>query len=102
MDPVQLGILIAVSALDIALGVVVFQRNSRRKSHILFAAAAFSMVAWLVSNFMCDQPAFYSSALFLNRALTAVAIVMGIPLIAFAVLFPRDLPRLPANLDGSY
>jgi putative nucleotidyltransferase with HDIG domain len=95
MDPVQLGILVAVSALDVGLGVVVLQRNNRRKSHILFAAAAFSLVAWLVTNFMCDQPAFYSNALYLNRLSTAVGIAMGMPLIAFAVLFPRDLPRLP-------
>ncbi len=95
MDPLEFAILIAVCTLDIVLGIVVLQRNHRRRSHILFSAAAFSLVVYMVVNFMCDQPRFYSEALLLNRLAISTSLLMGVPLVAFAVVFPKDLAHLP-------
>jgi PAS domain S-box-containing protein len=97
LDAVQLAVLVIVSVVDVALGLVVLLRNRRSTVNRLFAMAAFSMVAFLVSNFMCDQPAFYGQALVLNRLTLALASVMGIPLIAFAVTFPWNRARLSAG-----
>jgi len=89
MDPVQLAIVLVVSALDIALGVAVLQRNSHSKTHRLFAAAALAMVGWTVANFLCDQPAFFAHALFFNRLTIALGLLLVAPLFAFAVCYPK-------------
>ena len=89
MDPVQLAIVLVVSALDVALGVAVLQRNSRSKTHRLFAAAAFAMVGWTLANFLCDQPSFFAHAVLLNRLTIALGLLMVAPLFAFAVCYPK-------------
>lgn len=97
MDIFQLAVVTTVSIVDIALGLVVLLRNTRSPTHRLFASAAFAMVAWLVINFMCDQPAFFAHALLLNRLAISTGVLMGIPLIAFGALYAADRSRLFAE-----
>ncbi len=58
MDIVQFTIVVAVSTLDIGLGIAVLQRNGRSRTNRLFFASAVMLAIWLVLNFMSDQVAF--------------------------------------------
>jgi HD-GYP domain-containing protein (c-di-GMP phosphodiesterase class II) len=94
LDASQLAIVVTAVALDLALGVVVLERNSRSTTHRYFGAATLTMIIWLVVNFMCDQPMFYDAALVLNRLAIASSLLMGIPLVAFSIVYPRKNARL--------
>lgn len=95
MDTAQLAVVVAVSAIDIGLGLLVLLRNTRSRTNRLFAAAALGLVAWLVANFLCDQPALYADALQMNRLTLGAGALMGVLLIAFVVRFPSTRAPVP-------
>lgn len=88
MDRLDLLIVAIVSVFSLSLGVMVLLRNTHGLANRLFACLTLSIVSWQIANFMCDQPAFYGSALFLNRLATAAGVVMLIAVIAFFLVFP--------------
>ena len=81
---------VGVAAADIALGVVVLQRNSRSFTNRCFAAAAATMALWVVVNFLSDQTiASHERLVFLNRLTVAMGITSGMLLVVFALTFPH-------------
>ena len=102
MKPLELILLIIVVFVDVGLALTVLLRNPRSRANRLLSATALAMVVWLVANFMCDQPAFYAHALLLNRLAFAAGLVVGIPLIGFAVRFPNSSARFTFEWWGLF
>ena len=94
VDLLQLSVVAIVVLADLGIGVLVLVRNPRSMMNRLFALSAITMCIWLVANFMCDQPAFYSQALVLNRFATASGLVLAIPLVAFTSAYPFNRDRV--------
>ncbi len=94
MDVLQFTVVVAVSTLDIGLGVAVLQRNRHSRTHRLFAATAAALALWMIANFMSDQPALYPYALFLNRATVAAGAVVAGVMLAFGATYPKVQARL--------
>ncbi|HET6352436.1 MAG TPA: HD domain-containing phosphohydrolase [Coriobacteriia bacterium] len=94
MDLSEFAIVAAAILLDLVLGGMALQRNSRSITNQLFAVATVAISVWLALNFMCDQPRFYAHALLLNRLATGAATMMGLLLVAFVVCFPRRVVHL--------
>jgi putative nucleotidyltransferase with HDIG domain len=95
MDIVQFTIVVAVSTLDIGLGIAVLQRNGRSRTNRLFFASAVMLAVWLVLNFMSDQAAFTSNALVINQLTMAIGILMGACIMNFGITFPQSHATLP-------
>lgn len=95
MNIAQFTIVVAVSTLDIGLGIAVLQRNDRSRSNRWFAAAALCIAAWIVLSFMSDQPAFYAHTMLLNQLTLAAGVLVAATLTSFAVVFPGTQSKLP-------
>jgi GAF domain-containing protein len=89
------AVVVVVAVIDITLGALVLQRNSRSATNRLFAASASAAALWMIANYLCDNlPASDTLLLFLNRLTVALGSVMGIFMLAFALTFPSLRRRL--------
>jgi HD-GYP domain-containing protein (c-di-GMP phosphodiesterase class II) len=93
---VLLFFVVLCAAADVALGMVVLQRNSRSLTNRCFAAAAALLGLWVVANFLSDQvPADHAKLLFLNRLTVSSGVAAGVMLFAFVLAFPHLRARIP-------
>ena len=101
MNAAVTTVVVVVAVIDIALGALVLQRNSRSATNRLFAASATAAAAWMIANYLCDNlPASEALLLFLNRLTVALGSVMGIFLLAFALTFPSVRSRLTPQVGA--
>ena len=83
-----------VAFVNVGLGVVVYLRNPRSASNRAFALAGLAIAAWISAAYVSDQTVFWPQALFLNRLTFAAALVVGLSLLRFVVIFPSKSERL--------
>ena len=94
MDVSQLVIISVVALVNLGLALAVYIRNSRSASNRAFATAVVAIDVWLAVAFLSDQPFARSQALLLNRLTLALAMVMGMLLLRFTLVFPGKEGRL--------
>ena len=94
MDVTQFVLFVAVALVNLGLATAVSIRNSRSASNRAFAAVVVAIVGWLGAAFLWDQAFAKSQALFLNRLTLAMAMLMGMLLLRFALVFPSKTATL--------
>ena len=93
MDTARALSLIFVGFVSVGLALAVYVRNRHRPANRAFATACVASIVWLTLAFFSDQPQFSSDALLLSRLTLAMAIVMGVLLLDFALVFPASKKR---------
>jgi putative nucleotidyltransferase with HDIG domain len=93
VDTARLVSLIVVGLVNVGLALAVYLRNRRSPANRSFALTVLATVAWLTLAFLSDMPRFSAAALTLNRATLAMALVMGVCLLYFALVFPASNRR---------
>jgi putative nucleotidyltransferase with HDIG domain len=90
VDVLKLFIIIAVSGLTLGLGAAVYLRNRLGAANRAFFVVALSISAWMTVAFLAEQPMSQPTSLFLNRLVLVVAPFMGMTLVHFVRVFPRE------------
>jgi hypothetical protein len=95
MDISQLAFLVIVATVNLGLAVAVYLRNKSSVSNRAFTAAVVAIVCWVSFAYLSDQTFFGAHALLLNRLTLASALLMGMLLLRFALVFPAREAKLP-------
>lgn len=93
VDSQRLVILLVISAVNLALALVVLVRKPHDRGHQAFAGAVMLVVLWLFAAYLSDQDVFAAYALFFNRLTLALAAAMSATIFHFIGVFPRPYAR---------
>lgn len=90
----HLIILTLICVISLLLGLLVYFQDTQNHTNKGFVFLTFSIVIWVVTNFLCDSPYGTANALFWNKAAVAAGILIGIALFYFSLHFPKDYNSL--------
>lgn len=93
------ALLIVIGTLITGLGLLVYFNDRKNSTNKIFALLTFSIVVWITTNYLCDNPSGANYALFWNKTAFASGALMAIMLFYFSLIFPRRFPNFTKFLE---
>jgi signal transduction histidine kinase len=91
----HLALLVVIGTLSTILGLLVFFNDKKKNTNKIFALLTFSIVTWIITNYLCDSPSGANYALFWNKITMAAGTLIGLSLFYFSLSFPREFQKFP-------
>lgn len=90
----HLALLILIGVLSVVLGLLVYFKDRKKSPNKVFVFLVFSIVVWIITNYLCDSPSGTHYALFWNKAAVSAGILIGLSLFYFSLFFPRKFTKI--------
>lgn len=90
----HLALLIVISVLSSVLGLLIYFKDRKKSPNRVFVFLVFSIVVWIITNYLCDSSFGAHYALFWNKAAVSAGILIGLSLFYFSLFFPRKFTKI--------